>query len=204
MTTFLENLWNSVFTPGTTPTLLLATNASFGALQLLLFILLLATHSIHFIILSVLTASLWWAINWFARELALENARVKAEAERGGAAREIGRTKREREKSPSSGSETETELIPSDARGVEVLMPQQLESARSHLASVVSPSTSATGTGSTVDSPNRLAAQQSDSALKRRNHTDSHAGDSNGYASTDSEWEKISDHSDGTRTTKTT
>jgi len=69
MATFLENLWNSIFTPGPTPTLLVATNATFGALQLLLLALLLATHSIHFLILSGLSAGLWWSINWFASEI---------------------------------------------------------------------------------------------------------------------------------------
>ncbi|PVI06913.1 Pkr1-domain-containing protein [Periconia macrospinosa] len=66
---FLENLFNSIFTPGPTPTLLVATNASFAALQLLFFVLLLATYSIHFVILSVLCGGLWWAINWFAAEI---------------------------------------------------------------------------------------------------------------------------------------
>ncbi|GAB7343479.1 hypothetical protein MBLNU457_1497t1 [Dothideomycetes sp. NU457] len=66
---FLTDLWQSVFTPGATPTLLLATNVTFGALQLLLFALLIATYSIHFVILSLLCGGLWWSINWFATEL---------------------------------------------------------------------------------------------------------------------------------------
>ncbi|ROW01423.1 hypothetical protein VPNG_07576 [Cytospora leucostoma] len=66
---FVEDLWESIFTPGPTRSLLLATNATFACLQLVLFVLLLATYSIHFIILSFLSAGLWWAINWFAREL---------------------------------------------------------------------------------------------------------------------------------------
>jgi len=65
----MTDLWQSVFTPGATPTLLIATNATFGALQLLLFALLIATYSIHFVILSALCAGLWWSINWFATEL---------------------------------------------------------------------------------------------------------------------------------------
>lgn len=78
MADFLTNLWESVFTPGTTPTLLIATNATFFALQLLLGGLLLATYSIHFAILSVLCGGLWYSINWFATEL---QAAQKAEAE---------------------------------------------------------------------------------------------------------------------------
>ncbi|OQO12486.1 hypothetical protein B0A48_03128 [Cryoendolithus antarcticus] len=69
MATFLTDLWESVFTPGPTSTLLVATNVSFGSLQLLLLGLLLATYSIHFIILSVLCGGLWWSINWFASEV---------------------------------------------------------------------------------------------------------------------------------------
>lgn len=75
MTDFLNNLWSSVFTPGATPTLLVATNVTFGALQALLFGLLVATSSIHFAILSVLCAGLWWSINWFATELKAAQAK---------------------------------------------------------------------------------------------------------------------------------
>jgi hypothetical protein len=47
MADFAEKLWESIFTAGPTPTLLVATNASFAALQVLLFAMLLATYSIH-------------------------------------------------------------------------------------------------------------------------------------------------------------
>ncbi|EME77906.1 uncharacterized protein MYCFIDRAFT_212589 [Pseudocercospora fijiensis CIRAD86] len=80
MADFLTNLWESVFTPGTTPTLLVATNCTFGALQILLLGLLAATYSIHFAILSVLCGGLWYSINWFAVELqAAQKAEVEAE-----------------------------------------------------------------------------------------------------------------------------
>lgn len=69
LSTFFEDLWESIFTPGPTPSLLIATNVTFASLQVVLFALLLATYSIHFVILSCLSAGLWWAINWFAREL---------------------------------------------------------------------------------------------------------------------------------------
>ncbi|KND89469.1 V-type ATPase assembly factor PKR1 [Tolypocladium ophioglossoides CBS 100239] len=71
MASFMTDLWESIFTPGPTPTIVKATNGSFAALQLCLLMLLLATHSVHFAILSVLCAGLWWAINWFAAELAV-------------------------------------------------------------------------------------------------------------------------------------
>ncbi|KAI5285095.1 SMK killer toxin resistance protein [Ascosphaera acerosa] len=81
---FLEDLWNSIFTPGATPTLLLATNVSFAALQAVLLALLLATYSIHFVILSVICAGLWWSINWLAAEVAAasrEQAELQGEAD---------------------------------------------------------------------------------------------------------------------------
>ncbi|KAF2433698.1 Pkr1-domain-containing protein [Tothia fuscella] len=65
----MTNLWESIFTPGPTPTLLIAANASFAALQVVLASLFLATYSAHFIALSVICAGVWWGINWFAVEL---------------------------------------------------------------------------------------------------------------------------------------
>ena len=69
MASFFQEMWESIFTPGPTPTLLLATNVTFAALQVVLATLLFATTSVHFVILSVLCGGLWAAINWFAREL---------------------------------------------------------------------------------------------------------------------------------------
>jgi hypothetical protein len=69
MSAFLTELFNSIFTPGPTPTLIVATNTSFACLQLVLLLLLVATYSIHFVVLSFLSAGLWWAINWFVAEL---------------------------------------------------------------------------------------------------------------------------------------
>ncbi|KAF2768588.1 Pkr1-domain-containing protein [Teratosphaeria nubilosa] len=81
MASFLENLWSSAFTPGTSPTLLVATNVTFAVLQALLIALLIATYSIHFAILSVLSGGLWYGINWFATELQAAQAKEE-EAER--------------------------------------------------------------------------------------------------------------------------
>jgi hypothetical protein len=69
MSAFITDLFQSIFTPGPTSTLLVATNVSFAGLQLVLLLLLIATYSIHFLILSFLSAGLWWAINWFVSEL---------------------------------------------------------------------------------------------------------------------------------------
>lgn len=149
MATFLEELWNSIFTPGTTPTLLVATNASFAALQFLLLILLLATYSIHFFILSALSASLWYAINWFARELQIENAKAA-----------LNDQQQKKEKSPEPGSDTETEAA--------------AEPATAHATGIAKP-------------PTLSKSVISDEEMKRRRSL----GDSSGYVSTDSEWEKV-------------
>lgn len=67
--TFFNDLFQSIFTPGPTPSLLIATNVSFACLQVVLLILLVATYSIHFLILSIISGGLWWAINWFVAEV---------------------------------------------------------------------------------------------------------------------------------------
>lgn len=81
MASFVQDLWESIFTPGPTPTLLIATNVTFAALQIVLAGLLVATYSIHFLILSVLSGGLWAAINWFATELK-EHQQQEEEKER--------------------------------------------------------------------------------------------------------------------------
>ncbi|KZL87846.1 er protein pkr1 [Colletotrichum incanum] len=71
MASFVTNLWESIFIPGPTPTLVRAANATFASLQVLLAVLLLTTWNIHFVILSFLSGFLWFAINWFVNELAI-------------------------------------------------------------------------------------------------------------------------------------
>lgn len=157
MASFIEELWNSIFTPGTTPTLLIATNASFAALQLVLLALLLVTYSIHFLILSVLCMGLWVAINWFANELRIEQERVAAQD----------RIAQEKSSDHNNDSDTETELPPDPPIQETVV--------------------------STEISPSQMQIQSgvlsSSDALRRRRSL----GDSSGYVSTDSEWEKISE-----------
>jgi hypothetical protein len=80
MATFLTDLFTSIFTPGPTSSLLLATNASFAALQLTFLGLLAATFSVHFVVLSGLCAALWWGINWFVAELRAHEAAEKEKA----------------------------------------------------------------------------------------------------------------------------
>ncbi|TVY83434.1 V-type ATPase assembly factor PKR1 [Lachnellula suecica] len=97
MAAFITDLMQSIFTPGPTPTLLVATNVTFACLQLVLLSLLIATYSVHFIILSFLSAGLWWAINWFAAEIKAAEA---AEAD-----------KKRRQEEAGSDSETEAETV---------------------------------------------------------------------------------------------
>ncbi|KAH6854606.1 ER protein Pkr1-domain-containing protein [Chaetomium sp. MPI-CAGE-AT-0009] len=111
MASFVEGLWQSIFTPGPTPTLLVATNVTFAALQLVLAGLLYATHSIHFLILSVLCGGLWGAINWFAREL---KAHQQEEEEKKRRAQKA-RSPPPRPAPSSDDSETEVEAAKSTA-----------------------------------------------------------------------------------------
>ena len=103
MATFFTDLFSSIFTPGPTPTLITATNISFAALQTVLFALLLATHSVHFLVLSFLSAFLWYAINWFVWEL-----EAAPEKEKKVETLKESRTAREKdEQEEDSGEETE-------------------------------------------------------------------------------------------------
>ncbi|KAK4649466.1 SMK killer toxin resistance protein [Podospora bellae-mahoneyi] len=99
MASFFQNLWESIFTPGPTPTLLVATNVTFAALQVVLAAMLLATYSIHFIILSGICAGLWMSINWFAGELIIHQIQEEEKARKAKAAQ-----------IPTSSDDSETEV----------------------------------------------------------------------------------------------
>src|SRR5690348_5349133 len=86
MASFVQELWESIFTPGPTPTLLIATNVTFAALQIVLAGLLIATYSIHFVVLSILSGGLWAAINWFAKELKVHQQQEEEKERRAQAA----------------------------------------------------------------------------------------------------------------------
>ncbi|KAK3694731.1 small nuclear ribonucleoprotein [Podospora appendiculata] len=106
MASFFEQLWESIFIPGPTPTLLIATNVTFACLQVLLAVLLFATYSIHFVVLSALCGGLWAAINWFARELKEHQQQEEEKARRAQAAVPL---------ASSEDSETEVEGAASTA-----------------------------------------------------------------------------------------
>ncbi|KAJ5160779.1 uncharacterized protein N7482_007783 [Penicillium canariense] len=168
MASFMEELWSSIFTPGPTPTLLIATNVSFAALQLLLFVLGLATHSIHFVVLSFLCAGLWYSINWFSQEVraaqAAQEAERKKEAETDA---EPIDGKKDSGTVDTADSETETESFAGPTKGSK---------------------SSAVATGS---NPASARLQPTERDTKKRSRT---GGDSSGYGSTDSEWEKVEDN----------
>lgn len=102
MSSFFVELWEGIFTPGPTPTILKATNVTFAALQVVLLSLLFATYSVHFVVLSVLCGGLWWSINWFARELKVAQA---AEAERKQKAEEEEKKKKKQQRLQSGGGD---------------------------------------------------------------------------------------------------
>lgn len=174
MADFLTNLWESVFTPGPTPTLVYATNASFFALQTVLLLLLVATYSIHFLILSFLCGSLWWAINWFVRELEiakrLEKNKDTKDREKEG--RQAG-SEGDDEDGGDEDSGTETEDagpgVERDA-GVTPAPTEHEEKQEKHLL------------------PEDAA---NESQLRRRKPESLGGGSSAGDLSTDSEWDKI-------------
>lgn len=173
MKTFVKDLWTSIFTPGPTPTLLFATNVSFAALQFVLFALLLATYSIHFIILSFLCGALWLSINWFAQEIrelqaAEAGKETPGEKQHAGGTTRLAGTTRPPGAVDTTESETETETLTRSRAS----MPGRLP-------------------GSTARSTAASASLQED---VRRRPNSSMAGDSSGYGSTDSEWEKVDDN----------
>lgn len=162
MGSFVEDLWSSIFTAGPTPTLLVATNATFAALQVLLFALLLLTYSVHFVVLSFLSGALWWSINWFAREvMEVQRAEEEKQPEKGRAEDSVSDIKRAPGRD-NTESDTETECFSREKKSV--------------------PEAPASRTSSSTLLPGRRDDMRKRSSM---------GGDSSGYGSTDSEWEKV-------------
>lgn len=163
MTTFITDLFTSIFTPGPTPTLLVATNVSFAALQLVFLVLLILTYSIHFIILSFLCGGLWWSINWFAAELEVAKQIEKEKKEREQAEEPDNDEEkhwRKRERSAEdSGTETEG--------GEDRVSPAE-EHRRVSMATTLQP-------------------EDAEGGIRKRRSLGSSTGD----LSTDSEWDKV-------------
>lgn len=164
MSQFFQDLWESIFIPGPTPSLLIATNVTFACLQVVLFALLLATYSIHFIILSFLSGGLWYAINWFARELQANHDREVAEKAK--AAR--------RTASAETSSESETE--------VETIL------TRSKTKAAQQPGPAAASRDVEVQEPGAGEVKA------RASQQEQQSQGSKSSASTEDEWEKVSEY----------
>ncbi|KAH8704832.1 ER protein Pkr1-domain-containing protein [Talaromyces proteolyticus] len=165
-TSFFEDLWSSIFTPGPTPTLLVATNATFAALQLVLFILLIATYSVHFVALSCISGALWWSINWFAKEVREVQAQQKQEAEE--QQKKLAENSDDSAETDNNDSDTETET-----GGV----------SKTRRRKVNQLSKEASTTAATA-----VESEDSEGNVLRKRES---RGENSGYASTDSEWEKV-------------
>jgi len=188
MADFLPNLWESVFTSGPTPTLLIATNVTFAALQLVLALLLFATYSIHFVILSTICGGLWWSINWFASEVAAVRAEeeAKAEAEK---KKEEEEEKKEARGEGESGADDEGESTEVENDAVSSSY-GGLESSRGDL------SLSGFEEGAVASTGREQQEEESAAAEVRQRNTgkaQQQGGDLSGEVSTDSEWEKVED-----------
>jgi hypothetical protein len=206
MASFFERLWESIFTPGPTPTLLVATNASFAALQLLFFALLIATYSIHFVILSGLTAGLWWAINWFATE-------IRAAQDKEEEAKRIREARREKDKGEGGVSEGEG-MDTGDDTEVDPEVMDQSEPKPRLVPSAVRPQRPETQSTVFVERPDDMGARESTPVVESRSGNTTGAstrlapedndvlkqrkslGESTSELSTDSEWEKLSQDSE--------
>lgn len=181
MAAFLEDLWTSIFTPGPTSTLLIATNITFAALQSILLALLIATYSIHFVVLSVISAGLWGAINWFAKEVMIAQA-LQEEGKRaaGGNVGNEGELLGESMESSAISEVDETQDITTRPLRTRKSIVSEADSE----VSDGRPQGGAWNTGAAT----RLAPQGADSLRQRSNMSES-IGD----LSTDSEWEKVDD-----------
>jgi hypothetical protein len=199
MSNFMVSLWESIFTPGPTPTLLIATNATFGCLQLLLLILLIVTQSIHFIVLSFLCAGLWYAINWFAAEVAAAKAEEDKKRATEGKEGEGGKEKEEKERrraeksmSPEAGAGSDTETEEALGTGREGMGGGRLRKAPPMGISEVKVQEGTDGAKDLLrpEVPGSTSPGMADSGTLPRRRS---LGDSSGYVSTDSEWEKVDD-----------
>lgn len=179
MAEFVTDLWESVFTPGPTPTLLIATNATFAFLQLTLAVLLAATYSIHFVILSLLCAGLWWSINWFAEEVRQAQEKEE-EAKRIRQRQERDRLGKDGESADDEGGETETEQ--DGAKSAHLTLSPQDQAIKESIIEDIKQQGQATqaaqATG--LEAPNEPTLRKATST-----------SDTSADTSTDSEWEKV-------------
>ncbi|KAK5125135.1 hypothetical protein LTR85_000811 [Meristemomyces frigidus] len=195
MANFMEDLWGSVFAAGPTPTLLIATNATFGALQLVLGALFIATYSIHFAILSVLCVGLWFSINWFANELRQAQAkeeeadRLRKQRKANTKADKDWKTKGEvGDSADDEGEDTETEGQGMSQSGTSAACEPSADDQQK--LDETPDATKAAGKSETPGASTGLQLGASAGASRQRRAED---GDRSGEvsSSTDSEWEKV-------------
>lgn len=101
---FVVELWQSVFEPGTNPALVKATHGSFIALTLTLSWMIYTSGSIHFVNLLVISLLLWASVIWFMSELQKE--KLKSNEELFAEADEVEKEKAEKEKAKKSTTKT--------------------------------------------------------------------------------------------------
>lgn len=198
MASFLASLFNSIFTPGPTPVLLLATNISFGGLQLVLALLLIFTRSVHFVVLSLLSGGLWWAINWFAAEIrAVEEVEREAKAIRERDEKRKGEDKSEgvthigKKEEEEEGGEEGTD--PTDEDPLEERDPETRRRDETGMLASRGGIGIPTGGGSEMaSSTSELDLARGTEGVRKRRIT----GDAPGDLSTDSEWDKVSEVED--------
>lgn len=79
---FIEDLWQSIFTPGATPTLILATHITFALLVTsLVTLIFLSNYNIHLIALLIISLALWGLLTWFIAELEASKESLKSNEE---------------------------------------------------------------------------------------------------------------------------
>ncbi|UNI21049.1 SMK killer toxin resistance protein [Purpureocillium takamizusanense] len=190
---FVTDLWESIFTPGPTPPLLRAANASFAALQLVLAAMLYATGSLHCVVLSVLCAGLWWAVNWFAAELAVvqreQKRRQDDEGEKKEKKKDGDKDKRWRGGGGGSNDDRTDRKRDAGAGGVDDSSDTEVETGRARTRGGTKAAASAAAA-----SPRR--DQQTSAELRQRVPAPVAGGVSpsgtQSSASTEDEWEKVS------------
>lgn len=203
MANFVESLWESIFTPGPTPPLILATNATFAALQALLLALLVATYSIHFVVLSALCGALWWAINWFVAELRSSEELKRAREKTPRPDDNLGRGEKEGgplhdgEAEDEDGGETETEGEDTAASRASLLDVSPVPKGQKQDES----GSTMGGSGHLLPRPGSSAASESSGVHVRASSSEGgemrNRGSEMEMSMTDSEWEKVSEPGSG-------
>ncbi|ANZ75781.1 BA75_02494T0 [Komagataella pastoris] len=105
MISLVTSLWESVFTPGTTPALVLSTHLSFLCLSVTLISLIFINGSIHFVNLLVIALLLWGTVTWFIGELEREKSKLKSNEQLQKESKADQSTTEEEENSAESNSE---------------------------------------------------------------------------------------------------